>query len=55
MKCERQDAISTGWDLATTYSEHLAARTDGDDEEEALLDAFPVHGGGRQAHVCTGC
>jgi type III restriction enzyme len=26
-------------DLATTYSEHLAAQTDGDDEEEALVEA----------------
>lgn len=26
-------------DLATTYSEHLAAQTNGDDEEEALIEA----------------
>lgn len=29
-------------DLATTYSEYLAARADGDDEEEALIEAHAV-------------
>ncbi|MBM7486403.1 type III restriction enzyme [Bradyrhizobium sp. USDA 3686] len=29
-------------DLATTYSEHLAAQADGDDEEEALIEAHTV-------------
>ncbi|SHL15091.1 DEAD/DEAH box helicase [Bradyrhizobium lablabi] len=29
-------------DLATTYSEHLAAQADGDDEEEALIEAHTI-------------
>jgi hypothetical protein len=29
-------------DLATTYSEHLAAKVDGDDDEEALIEAHTI-------------